>query len=59
MLRWFRALMPKEERFFELFTCHARVTLTGAEALRAMLQGGDDDCAIAKRSACGKMKRTR
>jgi uncharacterized protein len=42
MLGWFRALMPKEERFFELFTRHARVTLTGAEALRAMLQGGDD-----------------
>jgi len=34
--------MPKEERFFELFTRHAQVTLTGAEALRAMLQGGDD-----------------
>ena len=42
MLGWFRALMPKEERFFELFTRHAQVTLTGAEALRAMLQGGDD-----------------
>jgi len=34
--------MPKEERFFELFTRHAQVTLTGAEALRAMLKGGDD-----------------
>ena len=42
MLAWFRALMPKEERFFELFTRHAQVTLTGAEALRAMLKGGDD-----------------
>ena len=42
MLGWFRALMPKEERFFDLFTRHAQVTLTGAEALRAMLQGGDD-----------------
>ena len=41
MLGWFRALMPKEERFFELFTRHAQVTLTGAEALwglRMMLQ---------------------
>jgi uncharacterized protein Yka (UPF0111/DUF47 family) len=34
--------MPKEERFFELFARHAQVTLTGAQALRAMLQGGDD-----------------
>src|SRR5882757_10399602 len=42
MLGWFRALMPREERFFELFTRHAQVTLTGAEALRALLQGGDD-----------------
>ena len=42
MLGWFRALMPKEERFFELFARHAQVTLTGAEALRVLLQGGDD-----------------
>jgi predicted phosphate transport protein (TIGR00153 family) len=42
MLGWFRALMPKEERFFELFNRHAQVTLTGAETLRALLQGGDD-----------------
>ena len=33
--------MPREERFFELFARHAQVTLTGAEALRALLQGGD------------------
>jgi uncharacterized protein len=42
MLSWFRALMPKEERFFDLFTRHALVTLAGAEALRAMLKGDDD-----------------
>src|ERR1700691_2760656 len=42
MLGWFRALMPKEEPFFELFNRHAQVTLTGAEALRGLLQGGDD-----------------
>jgi uncharacterized protein len=41
MLGWFRALMPKEERFFELFTRHAQVTLAGAEALRALLKGDD------------------
>ena len=39
MLGWFRALMPKEERFFGLFTRHAQVTLAGAEALRALLKG--------------------
>src|SRR6266702_4703451 len=42
MLGWFRALMPKEEQFFELFTRHARVTLAGAQALRALLKGDDD-----------------
>ena len=42
MLGWFRALMPKEERFFELFARHAQVTLAGAEALRGLLNGGDD-----------------
>jgi predicted phosphate transport protein (TIGR00153 family) len=42
MLGWFRALMPKEERFFMLFAHHAQVTLAGAEALRALLSGGDD-----------------
>jgi uncharacterized protein len=40
MLRWFHALMPKEERFFELFARHSQAVLAGAEALRAMLEGG-------------------
>ena len=40
MLRWFHALMPKEERFFDLFADHARVVEAGGEALRAMLEGG-------------------
>jgi len=42
MLGWFRSLMPKEERFFELFDRHAEITLAGAEALRGVLKGGDD-----------------
>jgi predicted phosphate transport protein (TIGR00153 family) len=41
MMRWFKALMPKEERFFELFARHSQAVLAGAEALRAMLEGGD------------------
>ncbi len=41
MMRWFHALMPKEERFFELFARHSKAVLAGAEALRAMLEGGD------------------
>jgi hypothetical protein len=42
MLGWFRALMPREERFFDLFSRHALVTLAGAEALRGLLRGGDN-----------------
>src|SRR5215510_12577108 len=41
MLRWFHALMPKEERFFELFARHSEAVLGGAHALRAMMEGGD------------------
>jgi predicted phosphate transport protein (TIGR00153 family) len=40
MLRWFHALMPKEERFFDMFARHAEAVLGGAHALRAMLEGG-------------------
>ncbi len=41
MLGWFQALMPKEQRFFELFARHSEAVLAGAEALRAMLEGGE------------------
>ena len=41
MLRWFHALMPREDRFFDLFALHSRAIVAGAVALRAMLEGGD------------------
>ena len=41
MLGWFQALMPREERFFDLFARHAQTLSAGAEALRGVLQGGD------------------
>lgn len=41
MLGWFQALMPKENRFFDLFEAHAKTLNDGAEALRALLEGGD------------------
>jgi hypothetical protein len=40
MMRWFHALMPKEERFFELFARHSESVLAGGQALRAMMEGG-------------------
>ncbi|MEA3022345.1 MAG: uncharacterized protein QOK01_1197 [Alphaproteobacteria bacterium] len=41
MLGWFRALMPREERFFDLFARHSHTVVAGAEALRQMLDGGE------------------
>src|SRR5215218_4919224 len=41
MLRWFTAIMPKEEKFFDLFARHSEVVVAGAEALRALLEGGE------------------
>ena len=40
MLRWFYALMPREEKFFDLFARHSQVVFEGAEALRRMIDGG-------------------
>lgn len=39
-MRWFHAILPKEEKFIELFIAHARTLDKGSEALRRMLEGG-------------------
>jgi predicted phosphate transport protein (TIGR00153 family) len=41
MLHWFHKLLPREERFFDLFARHSEVVVAGAKALREMLEGGD------------------
>ncbi|MDO9712929.1 DUF47 domain-containing protein [Paracraurococcus lichenis] len=41
MLRWFRRLMPREERFFDMYARHADAVVRGAVGLCAMLEGGD------------------
>ena len=38
MLRWFQALMPREDRFFDLFNRHALTLRLGAAALDDLLQ---------------------
>src|SRR6266550_8880056 len=40
-MSWLQALMPKDDRFFELFAAHSRTILAGATDLRALLNGGD------------------
>jgi predicted phosphate transport protein (TIGR00153 family) len=42
MLDWFQRLMPREQLFFPLFERHASVVTAGAEALRRMLDGGEE-----------------
>jgi predicted phosphate transport protein (TIGR00153 family) len=41
MLGLFRAVMPKEDAFFDLFSAHARTLVAGALALHDMTAGGD------------------
>lgn len=42
MLSWFQALLPKEDNFFRLFDAHAATLIKGADALRKVLDGGDE-----------------
>jgi predicted phosphate transport protein (TIGR00153 family) len=41
MLGWFRALLPREDKFFDLFERHSRILVAGAEALQKLLAGGE------------------
>ncbi|PHY17656.1 DUF47 domain-containing protein [Caulobacter sp. BP25] len=41
MLGLFKAVMPKEDAFFDLFSAHAKTLVDGAHALRDMTEGGD------------------
>lgn len=42
MLSLFRKLMPREDRFFDLFEQHSRTVVGAAEALQLLLAGGPD-----------------
>ncbi|MBI1683691.1 DUF47 domain-containing protein [Caulobacter hibisci] len=41
MLGLFRAIMPKEDRFFDLFAQHAQTLVAGAKALSDLMSGAD------------------
>jgi uncharacterized protein len=49
MFRWFQALMPREDRFFALFSRHADILVEGAEALQELLKGGPGAPAAAQK----------
>jgi uncharacterized protein Yka (UPF0111/DUF47 family)/8-oxo-dGTP pyrophosphatase MutT (NUDIX family) len=40
--RLFHAVMPREERFFEMFRRHADILVSAADAMVAMFEGGED-----------------
>jgi predicted phosphate transport protein (TIGR00153 family) len=47
MLRFIRAIMPKEDRFFDMFERHAQILVAGADAMGRMLSGAEaipDSC---------------
>ncbi len=56
MLRFFQALMPREEQFFTQFNDHARTLVDGAIALRDLLEGGPGVAAACARLAAHEDK---
>jgi uncharacterized protein len=43
MMGWYRRLLPREDRFFDLFEQHSETLVLGAKALERLLAGGDID----------------
>jgi predicted phosphate transport protein (TIGR00153 family) len=41
MMGWFRRLLPREDRFFDLFSQHAETLVLGAKALERLLASDD------------------
>lgn len=40
-MNWFQKLLPREDKFFDLFERHAQTLVAGAEALAKLFEGGD------------------
>ena len=41
MMGWFKKLLPREDKFFEMFEAHAAILLAAAKEFDAMLSGDD------------------
>jgi uncharacterized protein len=48
MFNLFKKMMPKEERFFDLFEAHAACLMAGSQTLRKLLDGGPDVAVFCK-----------
>jgi len=42
MMKWFQKLLPREDKFFDLFERHAAILALGADALQKLMQGGEE-----------------
>jgi predicted phosphate transport protein (TIGR00153 family) len=42
LMNWFQKLLPREDKFFDMFERHAQILVDGAEALLKVLDGGDE-----------------
>ena len=42
MLRFIRAIMPKEDRFFDMFERHAQILVAGGDAMTKMFDGSEE-----------------
>ena len=51
MLRFVRAIMPREDRFFDMFERHAQLLVAGADAMARMLSGEENIPESCKRIA--------
>jgi predicted phosphate transport protein (TIGR00153 family) len=51
MLKFIRAIMPKEDRFFDMFERHAQILVAGADAMARMFDGGEEIAASCKHIA--------
>ena len=49
MLGWLRALMPREDRYYDLFEAHANIAVEAALCFRRLLDGGPDVPALCDR----------
>jgi uncharacterized protein Yka (UPF0111/DUF47 family) len=41
-MNWFQRLLPREDKFFDLFEAHAAILVSGAGSLRKLLDGGPE-----------------
>ena len=49
MLSFIRAIMPREDRFFDLFERHAQILIAGADVTAKMFEGGEEIAASCQR----------